>query len=73
MPVPAKVSAGLATALDVTPIDPVTFPVEVGVKLTVKAQDWPTFNEVGTVGKLVPQLLVSPKPAEGVTLVRVTA
>ena len=52
---------------------PVSLPVVVGVKLTVMVQAWPTFNAAGMVGKLVPQVLVCPKPPEAVMLVMVTA
>ena len=73
IPVPESVSPELPfTAFDVTLTAPVTLPVEVGVKLTVMVQACPTFNEAGTVGKLVPQLLVCPKPAEARMLVMVT-
>src|SRR5208337_1712475 len=57
LPVPASCSVGLFTALEEIRTLPVTPPVEVGVKLTEMVQVWPTFNEAGTVGRLVPQLL----------------
>ena len=52
---------------------PVALPVLAGEKLTAMLQACPTFNDAGTVGKLVPQLLISLKPAETVMLVMVTA
>ena len=60
-------------AFDETWTLPVVLPVLVGVKLTEMVHAWPTFNDAGTVGKLVPQLLVSPKPPPVVMLVMVTA
>ena len=61
------------TALEVTATLPEVLPVALGVKLTATVQLWPTFNDAGTVGKLIPQLLVSAKPCEAVMLVMVTA
>lgn len=74
LPVPASVSdVAVFTAFEVMVRLPVTLPVEAGVKLTAMVQDWPTFNDAATVGKSVPQLLVSPKPFVVAMLVMVTA
>ena len=51
---------------------PSTLPVETGVKLTAMVQVWPTFNDAGTVGRSVPQLLVCPKLLVAVMPVMVT-
>lgn len=72
LPVPVSCSAGELTAFEVTRTLPVTLPVEVGVKLTEIVQVWPTLNDAGTVGKLVPQSLVSPNPVVAVMSVMVT-
>ena len=73
-PVPVMLSNKFGfTAFDVIWTLPLITPVEAGVKLTAMAQDWPTFKVAGTVGKLVPQLLVSAKPLETVMSVIVTA
>lgn len=71
-PVPAKRSVGVLTALDVMLTLPLTLPVERGVKLTVMLQLWPTFNDTGMVGRLVPQVLDCAKPAVAPILVMVT-
>ena len=61
-PVPDKLIIELEfDAFDAMPTLPVIFPELVGVKLTAMVHDWPTFNEAGTVGKLVPQVVVTPK------------
>jgi len=74
VPVPDRLTDVVAfVAFDRMLTLPVTFPVLVGVKLTEMVQVWPTFNDAGTVGKLVPQLLVCPKPPEARMLVMVTA
>jgi hypothetical protein len=74
VPVPDRLTDVVAfAAFDRMLTLPVTFPVLVGVKLTEMVQVWPTFNDAGTVGKLVPQLLVCPKPPEARMLVMVTA
>ena len=74
LPVPDSVRPVFAfTAFDVTETLPVVFPEPVGVKLTVTVQLWPTFNDAETVGKLIPQLLVSVKGGVTVMLVMVTA
>lgn len=72
IPVPDRLTAAVFTAFDETSMLPVTAPVEVGAKLTVIVQACPTFSVAGTVGKFVPQLLVSGKPPELVMLVIVT-
>jgi hypothetical protein len=73
LPVPAKLIKGLwFAAFDAIVTLPLIFPELVGVKLTAMVQDWPTFKDAGTVGKFVPQLLVSPKLSEAVMLVMVT-
>ena len=74
VPVPVNISdEDVVTAFDATCTLPLTLPEEVGVELTEMVQAWPTFNDAGTVGKFVPQLLVCSKPAEVVMLVMVTA
>lgn len=73
LPVPDSDSDGEPVAFDAMETLPVTLPVVVGVKLTAMVQVWLTLNDAGTVGKLVPQLLVSAKPFEAVMLVMVTA
>jgi hypothetical protein len=73
LPVPASWSAALVvTALDAIATLPVTFPVLMGLKLTKMVQVWPTFRVAGTVGKLLPQVLVCAKPDPTVMLVIVT-
>jgi len=74
LPVPVRDSpVEASTALEATAILPVTLPVEVGLKLTETVQDWPTLRVAGTVGKLMPQLLVWAKPLPAVIFVIVTA
>jgi hypothetical protein len=74
LPVPVTESDVLAfTAFDETSTEPAIFPVAEGLKLTLMVHVWFTFNDAGTVGKLVPQLFVSAKPNGAVMLVMVTA
>jgi hypothetical protein len=75
LPVPDRASPVDAfTAFDATLRLALTVPEAVGVKFTETVQLWPTFNVAGTVGKLIPQLLVCPKLLERVAmLVIVTA
>ena len=73
-PCPIKATdVAVFTAFDVTVTLPVGTPVLVGVKLTATVQLWPTFKEAETVGKFVPQVLVSPKEPVAAMFVIVTA
>lgn len=71
LPVPDSESDAPPTAFDAMETLPLTLPVAAGEKLTAMVQVWLTLNEAGTVGKLVPQLLVSAKSGEAVMLVMV--
>ena len=75
VPVPASASpVDPFTALESTVTLPDSLPDPVGLKFTETVQLCPTFKVAGTVGKLGPQLLVSPKLAlEARMLVMVTA
>ena len=72
LPVPASCSVAPFTAFDEIRTLPLILPVVVGVKLTAMVQVWPTFNDAGTVGRSVPQLLDCPKPPAAAMLVMVT-
>jgi hypothetical protein len=72
-PVPDSSNDGELTALELTMTLPVMLPVVVGAKLTETVQVWPAFKVAGAVGRLVPQLLVTPNPAVPAMLVMVTA
>ena len=73
VPVPARLTEEVPlTALEVTLTLPVRFPAVLGAKFTTTVHVPPTFREAGTVGKLVPQLLVSLKLDVAAMLVMVT-
>ena len=73
VPVPERLTTTFdCTAVEVMLMDPLTFPVVLGVNEIEIVHACPTFRTVGVVGKF-PQVLVSAKLPPEVILVRVTA